>query len=237
MSSPLILLAEEDVAIRAFLAAELTADGYEILQAESRRHALALLASSEPALVLADVNGETLGLLDAIRAGAGLAGQVDPDTPVIVLTSRANELARVRVFEHDGDDVVTKPFSYPELRGRIRALLRRCHHHRRIVRVGTLQVDLGSREAHVAGRTVALTAKEFNLLAALAKEPTRVLTREELLRHVWGYRTASKSRAVDSHAHRLRRKLANAGADRALVVNVWGIGYRLCDHAPAKAAA
>ena len=236
MSPPLILLAEEDAAIRAFLAFELTADGYEILEAESRRHALALLARSDPALVLADVNGETLGLLDAIRAGAGLAGQVDPDTPVIVLTSRANELARVRVFEHDGDDVVAKPFSYAELRGRIRALLRRCHHHRRIVRVGTRQINLGSREAHVGGRPVTLTAKEFDLLAALAKEPTRVLSREELLGRVWGYQTASESRTVDSHAHRLRRKLTAAGVDRALVVNVWGVGYCLCRHAPAKAA-
>ena len=116
MSSPLILLAEEDAAIRAFLAAELTADGYEILQADSCQRSLALLARSDPALVLADVNSETLVLLDAIRAGGGLAGQVDPDTPMIVLTSRADDLARVRVFEHDGDDVVAKPFSYPELR-------------------------------------------------------------------------------------------------------------------------
>ena len=158
MSSPLILLAEEDPATRGLLASQLTADGYEIRQAESRRHALPLLVSSDPALVLADINGEMLRLLDAIRASAGLAGQVDPDTPMIVLTSRADELARVRVFDHDGDDVVAKPFSYPELRGRIRALLRRCHghQHRRVVRVGTLRIDLGSREARVGSRPVAL---------------------------------------------------------------------------------
>ena len=125
MDSPLILIVEDDGATRSFLADNLSADGYQVLQAENRRHALALLATTDPALVLADVNGETLGLLDAIRTGAGLRAAVDPDTPMIVLTSRADELARVRVFEHDGDDVVTKPFSYPELRGRIRALLRR----------------------------------------------------------------------------------------------------------------
>ena len=189
MSSHLILIAEEDRATRAFLAEQLAADGYEILVAENRRHALALLALADPALVLADVNGETLGLLDSVRSGSGLAGKVDPDTPMIVLTRRADELTRVRVFEHDGDDVVTKPFSYPELRGRIRALLRRTHsrQQRRIVRVGTLHVDLAGREIHVDGQRVALTGKEFDLLAALAKEPTRVVSKEELLRDVWGY--------------------------------------------------
>ena len=237
MSSHLILIAEESRATRAFLAEQLAADGYEILVAENRRHALALLAISDPALVLADINGETLGLLDAVRSGSGLAGKVDPDTPMIVLTRRADELSRVRVFEHDGDDVVTKPFSYPELRGRIRALLRRTasQQHRRIVRVGTLRVDLAGRETHVDGQPVALTGKEFELLAALAKAPTRVVSKEELLRDVWGYRTAS--RTLDSHAHRLRRKLRDAGADRPLVVNVWAVGFRLCDHAPAEAGA
>ena len=85
---------------------------------------------------------------------------------MIVLTGRADELARVRVFEHGGDDVVTKPFSYPELRGRIRALLRRAQNqqNRQIARIGTLRLDLGSREAHVDGRPVPLTGKEFDLL-------------------------------------------------------------------------
>jgi CheY-like chemotaxis protein len=86
MGSPLILLAEDDPATREFLAEELTADGYNILQAHNGRHALALLVSCEPDLVLADVNGQTLGLLDAIRTGAGFGGRVDPNTPVIVLT-------------------------------------------------------------------------------------------------------------------------------------------------------
>ena len=117
---------------------------------------------------------------------------------MIVLTSRADELARVRVFEHDGDDVVTKPFSYPELRGRIRALLRRTRNqqNRRVIRIGTLRVDRGSREAHVDGRPVPLTAKEFDLLVALAKDPNRVVSRAELLRDVWGSRGWSRERST-----------------------------------------
>ena len=127
MNSHLILIVEEHEATRAFLADQLTCDGYEILLANSRRHALHLLSSHHPQLVLADINGETLGLLDAVRGGEGLAGEIDPNTPLIVLTARTDELARVRVFDRGGDDVVAKPFSYPELRGRIRALLRRAY--------------------------------------------------------------------------------------------------------------
>jgi DNA-binding response OmpR family regulator len=117
MSSQLILVVEEDPATRAFLAVNLTADGYEVIVAESRRHALALLAAHRPQLVLADLNGQTLGLLDAVRGGDRLAGEVDPETPIIVLTARADELARVRVFDRGGDDVVSKPHRAGRLAG------------------------------------------------------------------------------------------------------------------------
>jgi DNA-binding response OmpR family regulator len=116
MNPRLILIVEEDSATRSFLADQLVADGYEILLAENRQHALHLLATHQPQLVLADINGQTLGLLDTVRSGDGLAGEIDPNTPMIVLTTRANELERVRVFDRGGDDVVSKPFSYPELR-------------------------------------------------------------------------------------------------------------------------
>lgn len=234
-----ILLVEEDERTRSFLATELASDGYEVKVAEDRARALALLTARQPALVLADVNGQTIGLLDAVHGGEGLAGRVDPDTPVIVLTSRSDELTRVRVFDHAGDDVVGKPFSYLELRGRIAAVLRRsyAHQHRQVRRVGRLTVDLGTREVHVDEHPVALTSTEFALLRALGSGPTRVFTREELLRDVWGYRSpVSRTRTVDTHAYRLRQKLAAAGADRGYVINVWEIGYRLYD-LPTQAAA
>jgi DNA-binding response OmpR family regulator len=229
MNPHLILIVEEDRATRSFLGDQLVADGYEILLAENRQHALHLLAAHQPQLVLADINGQTLGLLDAVRSGDGLAGEIDPNTPLIVLTTRANELERVRVFDRGGDDIVQKPFSYPELRGRIRVLLRRAYEPRPtpVSRVGALTVNHRTREVRVGDRQVALAAKEFGLLQTLIAEPTRVFTKEELLRSVWGYRTPS--RTVDSHACRLRRKLASA--DRRLVIAVWGVGYRLCDPA------
>jgi len=231
MSSQLILIAEESERTRAFLAAQLAADGYEVLLAESGPRALALLGAHRPQLVLADLNGHTLELLDAVRRGEAPVGEFDPHTPVIVLSARADELARVRVFDRGGDDVVVKPFSYPELRGRIRALLRRTYQPPpiRVSRVGALTVNHLTREVHVGERPIVLAAKEYELLRALIGDPTRVFTREELLRDVWGLSAQARTRTVDSHAFRLKRKLAAAEPGRRLVINVCGVGYRLCD--------
>ena len=225
-----ILVAEENDATRAFLADQLTADGYRVLVAPDRAKALALLSTAHPDLILLDVNGRTLELLDAIRSGEGLAGRADPDTPLIVLSRDANRLQRIRVLDRGGDDVVRKPFAYPELRARVAAVLRRSETRRsaRILRVGPISIDLRSREVRVTDRPVELTAKEYDLLVTLAGEPTRVFTRAELLSAVWGQRTFGHTRTLDSHASRLRRKLCGEGEDR-LLINVWGVGYRLID--------
>ena len=231
MSSQLILIVEENASTRAFLAEQLEADGYEILLADSRRHALHLLETRQPQLVLADINGHTLGLLDAVRGCEGLAGEINPDTPMIVLTSRTDELARVRVFERGGDDVVAKPFSYPELRGRIRALLRRAHERppARISRAGALTVNHLTREVQVGEQPVELAAREYELLRALIADPTRVFTRRSCcaMCGAWACRHA-RGRST-RHAFRLRKKLAAAGPGRRLVISVWGVGYRLMD--------
>lgn len=227
-----ILVAEEDPVTREFLADNLTADGYRVLTADDHTKAIALLGGKGPDVVVVDVNGDTLELLDAVRSDNGLASHIDPDTPMVVLTQRPDALHRIRVLERGGDDVVGKPFSYPELRARIGALLRRAEARRtpRTRRVGPLAIDAAAREVHVGERRVDLSAKEYELLLALAADPTRVFTREELLRDVWGFRTPVRTRTVDSHAFRLRQKLAAAGSV-PLIVNVWGIGYRLCDPA------
>jgi len=124
-----------------------------------------------------------------------------------------------------------KPFSYPELRLRVAALLRRAQGRRRHgrLRAGALSLDPATREVRLRGRRVELAQKEFALLRALAADPTRVLTKDELLRTVWGFRARGTTRTLDSHACRLRQKLGRDG-DR-FVVNVWGVGYRLVDGA------
>jgi DNA-binding response OmpR family regulator len=230
MSTSTILLAEEHDATRAFLAENLTADGYRVLIAADRTKALALLSTADPDLILVDVNGQTLALLDAVRSGDGLAGRIDPDTPLIVLSRNADRLQRIRVLDRGGDDVVRKPFAYPELRARIAAVLRRSAIRRAgvILRAGALVIDLRSREVRVCDRSVELSDTEYRLLVTLAGEPSRVFTREELLHSVWGLETFGRTRTLDSHASRLRRKLCGEGRDR-FVVNVWGVGYRLVD--------
>jgi DNA-binding response OmpR family regulator len=160
-----------------------------------------------------------------------VAGKLDPDLPMLVLTGRAGELDRLRAFDRGADDYVSKPFSYQELHARMRALLRRSRRRPGMgrLRVGPLDIDPIARRVWLRGEAVELSKKEFSLLRALAAEPTRVFTREELLRGVWGFRAMGQTRTLDSHAFRLRRKLNTAG-DR-FVVNVWGVGYRLVDGA------
>jgi DNA-binding response OmpR family regulator len=227
-----IMVVEDDPPTRRFLADNLCADGYELLEAACLAEANRLLEGCAADLMLVDLglpDGDGLELVRKIRDCDGIATRVNPGMPVLVLTGRGTELDRLRGFERGADDYLVKPFSYPELLARVRALLRRTSHRRGHgrIRVGALELDPASREVWVEGEPVALSKKEFALLRALAAEPTRVCTREELLRGVWGYRSICPTRTVDTHAHRLRTKL-NRGSSR-FVINVWGVGYRLVD--------
>jgi DNA-binding response OmpR family regulator len=227
-----ILLAEEDSATRSFLAENLRADGYQVLEADHRQGALAKLSAHPVDLVICDVNGETLQLLDAVRQGPGLAGKLDPGVPLIVLTARPEEVTRLRFLDRGGDDVLRKPFSYPELLARVRALLRRAQRTQkpRLDSHG-LRIDTVAREVRVGERLVELAGMEYALLVHLAREPTRVYTKVELLRDVWHFQAEGRTRTLDPHACRLRRKLADAGAPR-LVQAIWGVGYRLAPPEP-----
>src|SRR4051794_1834040 len=227
MPSRSILLVEEDAVCRGFLADNLPADGYEVIVAADTADALQRLRLA-PNLVLCDVDGAALELIDAIRSAGRLGARIDPTTPLIVLTREADAPMRVRFLEHGSDDVLVKPFLYRELLARIGAVLRRTHQppQGRRVRISELEIDLIGQSVLVAGRPVELAAKEYALLVHLAGDPQRVFTKAELLRDVWGYRALSRSRRVDSHAARLRVKLRAAG-EAPWVETVWGVGYRL----------
>ena len=227
-----ILVVEDDDATRAFLADNLSADGHDVIPADCGRDGWRLMETKFPDLALIDVglpDGSGLELVRRVRDADGVASRVDPQLPIMVVSGRRGELDRIRGFEKGCDDYVCKPFSYSELRARVSALLRRAQRRPGMgrIRVGTLELDPPSREVTVRGERVELSQKEFALLRALAADPTRVLTKEELLRDVWGFRTLGTTRTLDSHACRLRRKLGVQG-DR-FVVNVWGVGYRLID--------
>jgi DNA-binding response OmpR family regulator len=236
--STTLLLVEDDPGLRTFLADNLTADGFDVLVADTVHDAVRLLEYKQPDLALVDLglpDGSGLDLIARVRAADGVASRLDPGMPLVVLTGRASELDRVRGFERGADDFVSKPFSYPELRGRVAAILRRMQPRQALgrLRVGDLEVDPASREVRLRGRRVELSQKEFALLRALAATPTRVFTKEELLRDVWGFRSMGATRTLDSHACRLRQKLGTGG-DR-FVINVWGVGYRLVDGPVASA--
>jgi DNA-binding response OmpR family regulator len=227
-----ILLVEDDEPTRTFLADNLSADGYQVLEAECVADAEKMLASDFPDVAILDLglpDRDGLELLREVRAGDRVAGRFDPEIPIVVLTGRAGELDRLRGFDRGADDYVTKPFSYQELHARLAALLRRGQHRPGPgkLRAGPLELDPLARRVSLRGQELRLSKKEFALLRALVSDPSRVFTREELLRGVWGYRSLGHTRTLDSHASRLRKKLARDG-DR-YVVNVWGVGYRLMD--------
>ena len=231
---PTILLVEDHRTTRTFLADNLTVDGYEIVVADCANDAWRLLGTKFPDLMVIDLglpDRDGLELLRDLREADGAGGRVDRHIPVLVVSGRTGELDRLRGFERGCDDYVPKPFSYAELRARIEALLRRTARRdsRGLLRIGPLQLDPLARQAWLHGAPLELSKKEFALLRVLASEPTRVFTREELLRGVWGFTTVARTRTLDSHAYRLRRKLGASG-DR-LLINVWGIGYRLMDGA------
>jgi DNA-binding response OmpR family regulator/anti-sigma regulatory factor (Ser/Thr protein kinase) len=230
--APTILVVEDDEPTRTFLADNLTADGYELLVAENVRDGLRLLETKFPDLAVIDLvlpDGSGLDIVRAARASDGVASRIDPAVPILVLSGRAGELDRLRGFERGCDDYLCKPFSYPELRARVSALLRRAELRRRParLRVGDLELDAASRVVRLRGAPIELSQKEFALVRVLASDPTRVFTKDELLRTIWGFRARGSTRTLDSHACRLRHKLGRFG-DR-FVVNVWGVGYRLVD--------
>jgi DNA-binding response OmpR family regulator len=227
-----VLVVEDDDATRAFLADNLTADGFRVATATGAGEALRAIEVRGPSLVVLDLvlsDGNGLDVLDRVRASDGLASRIDPELPVIVLSGRAGEADRVRSFARGADDHVCKPFLYGELIARVRAVLRRSDGRRRrgVIRVGELTVDPETRAVRLRGEKVELSAKEFALLLALAEQPTRVYGKQELLRDVWGYRSIGNTRTLDAHACRLRKKLS--ASPRPWVLNVRGVGYRLTE--------
>jgi DNA-binding response OmpR family regulator len=226
-----VLVVEDDAATAAFLAENLAADGFAVATASGADEAVRAVEVRSPALVILDVvldDRSGLLVLDRVRRADGVTSRIDPELPVLVLSGRAGEVDRLRGFARGADDYLVKPFSYAELLARVRALLRRSQGRLRrgALRVGELWVDPETRSVRVGERPVALSAKEFALLQALAVDPLRVVPTGELLRDVWGYQAPGATRTVDAHACRLRKKLG-----RGWVLNVRGVGYRLTEAA------
>jgi DNA-binding response OmpR family regulator len=223
VASSAVLLAEPEPESRRYLGRHLSDDGFRVLEAPWSSQALDLVERAAPDIVVA----AEPELCRRLREGEP-GRRWDRNVPVIIIAEPgADPVTRVRALEHGADDVVERHL-YPELVARMRSLLRRTGAGQAdVVEAGNVVVDLRSRQVRVSGRPVALAGREFDLAARLAAEPERVFTKQELLRDVWGVRAALRTRTVDSHASRLRRKLRVADDGREYVVNVWGVGYRL----------
>jgi two-component system response regulator ResD len=210
MSSAALLVTDAAPETRGFLERHLPHDGFQLVGAHG-----------SPDLVLAgDVE---------------VAGHWVDRAPVIVLgRAEADAVDRVHAFRRGCDDYVAQPFDYQELVERIRAVLRRAKPSGlELIDAPPVRIDLSTRDVRVDGRRVVLAQKEYQLLVCLARAPHRVFTKAELLHDVWNYRATGRTRTLDSHASRLRRKLRDAcTAPVALVENVWGVGYRLLGELP-----
>jgi DNA-binding response OmpR family regulator len=222
-----ILVVEDEPAIAESIAYALQRDGYSVTTA-------ATLAAAEK-----EVDGIDLVVLDLMLpdgSGFDLLGRIRRSaaaTAVIILSSRDAEADRVAALETGADDYVTKPFSPREIVARVRAVLRRAHPRGDPQRTAPgdlpLSLDETTRRAFVSGKPLELTRVEFDLLSCLVAAPGRVFTRAQIIDRVWGDGFAITDRTIDSHVKSLRRKVADAGGDPAMIETVRGVGYRMTD--------
>jgi DNA-binding response OmpR family regulator len=212
-----VLIVEDEDAIAEPLAEGLRREGFDVARAATGADAL---AAPQADVVLLDLRLPDLDGLDVCRELRARSA-----VPIIVVTARGEEADRVVGLELGADDYVVKPFGLRELIARIRAVTRRSRGEREgaVVHIGDLEVDARARRASVAGRDLELTQKEFDLLAALARDPGAVLSRRRLLEDVWETSWYGSTKTIDVHVAALRRKLG----DPAWIETVRGVGFRL----------
>ena len=225
---PLVLLVEDDPAIRDAVAYSLGRDGLEVVTANDGAAGLALARERQPDAVVLDVMLPRMSGLDMLRVL-----RAEAPVPILLLTARDSEADRVQGLEAGADDYLTKPFNVRELVARVKAILRRAPTSPQPIggtlSHGAITIDRGRHEVRVNGAEVQLAPKEFDLLWTLLEERGNVLTRDQLLERVWGYTFAGDTRTVDVHVRQLRRKLG----DPCPIVTVWGVGYKVGDDGPA----
>lgn len=223
-----ILIIDDEQDLAELQAFNLSKEGYETLIANDGQQGYEIAANEKPALIILDLMMPELNGIDVCKLL-----KKNPETatiPVIMLTARSEEIDRVVGFEVGADDYLTKPFSNRELLLRIKAILRRSatgeqgSDTSKILTIGIINIDLDRHVVTVNEETIIFTTTEFKLLMALAERKERTLSREFLLRNVWGYNHTSDTRTVDTHITRLRNKLGVAGE---LVKTVRGFGYKL----------
>jgi DNA-binding response OmpR family regulator len=221
------VVVDDEPALAGLVASYLRKDGFEVWQADCGPGALEAIREHDPTVIVLDLS---LPGLDGIEVARQL--RTFSDAYLIMLTARGEEVDKLIGLAVGADDYMTKPFSPRELVARVRALLRRPRSaapatgSNQLV-CGDLTIDTAAHEVHLAGKPVALTPTEFDLLAALAAHPGQVFTRQALLRSVWGPSWTGDPHAVDVHLTSVRRKLGDTARAQRYVRTVRGVGYRI----------
>ena len=222
-----ILVVDDEVLLVKGIRFNLKNEGYDVVTGTNGLEAVELARDPEVGLIVLDV---MMPEMDGLTACAKI--REFSDVPIIMLTAKTEDMDKLMGFEHGADDYLTKPFNILELKARIRALLRRAGPKAPEVqdsatRIGTgeIQVDTRERNAYKKGKLVELTAKEFDLMELMLKNPGRVYSREALLDAVWAYEYRSEIRTVDVHIRRLREKLEDNPAEPRHILTKWGVGY------------
>ena len=223
---PRILIVDDEPEILRLVRDYVGSTGFEVTTATSGDEAVMRARTDPPDLVVLDLGLPGLDGLDVARAL-----RREGDLPIIMLTARADEADKVVGLELGADDYVTKPFSPRELVARIRAVLRRraAAGDASIVHAGELTLDIPRMRVTRSGEPIDLTATEFSLLAAMARQPGRVFTRSQLLDAIHGVSFESYDRAIDAHVKNIRRKLEPEPHAPRFLLTVYGVGYRLAD--------
>ena len=222
-----VLVVEDEVKIARLVRDYLHQAGFDVLEASDGPGALHLARAERPDMIVLDLGLPGMDGYDVTREL-----RAKSSVPIIMLTARSEESDRIVGLELGADDYVVKPFSPKELVARIRAVLRRADAAMgvgEVVRAGPLTIDIPKRRVVVDGSDVSLTASEFDILLMLARQPGRIYTRAQLLDAVRGVSFESYERAVDAHIKNIRRKIEPDPKHPALVLTVYGVGYKFTD--------
>ena len=220
-----ILVVDDEALLVKGIRFNLQNEGYDVITGSDGLEAVRAVQEQSPDLVVLDV---MMPNMDGLTACAKI--REFSDIPIIMLTAKTDDMDKLIGFDHGADDYLTKPFNILELKARIRALLRRANSSEKktignTLTIGNITLDLDARNAYHGGVLADLTAKEFDVVEFLMRNPNRVYSREALLDTIWAYEYRSDIRTVDVHIRRLREKLEKNPADPQYIMTKWGVGY------------
>ena len=219
----ILVVDDEDLLVKG-IRFNLQNDGYEVITGSNGLEAVQAVQTQSPDLVVLDV---MMPEMDGLTACSKIRSF--SNVPIILLTAKVADMDKLIGFDNGADDYLTKPFNILELKARIRALLRRSGAEDKKssneLTIGSITLDLDSRNAYKSNQLVELTAKEFDVIEFLMRNPNRVYSRENLLDTIWAYEYRSDIRTVDVHIRRLREKLEESPAEPNYIMTKWGVGY------------